>query len=273
MVDMLKISKLTTENMEENCITDNPHPVFAFAVKSNNTEVLQRSAVLSVNGWTIETTRQTGIVYAGEPLQPETEYEVHLSVEDNYGEKAQAVTTFSTAMMGHPWNAEWITDPCYYFTEKHISPVPMMFRKKFPVSGNVVSAKVHASAVGIYELTVNGRKAGEDYFASGFTSYSHQLQYQCYDITEMIRKENTLTAVVAGGWAVGSYTYRRMNRLYGDRQAFLCEIVLSYEDGNIERIGTGPDWQVTEEGPYRAAEFYDGEVYDATIDPDRIPWR
>ena len=273
MVDMLRISKLTTENMEGNCITDNPHPVFAFAVKSDNTEVLLRCAVLSVNGWTIETTQQTGIVYGGEPLQPETEYEVHLSVEDNYGEKAQAAMMFSTAKMGCTWSGEWITDPQFHFTEKHISPVPMMFRKKFPVSGNVVSAKVYASAVGIYELTVNGRKAGEDYFAPGFTSYSHQLQYQCYDITEMLRKENTLTAVAAGGWAVGSYTYRRMNRLYGDRQAFLCEIVLSYEDGNTERIGTGPDWQVTEEGSYRAAEFYDGEVYDATIETESIPWR
>ena len=68
MVDMLRISKLTTENMEGNCITDNPHPVFAFAVKSDNTEVLLRCAVLSVNGWTIETTQQTGIVYGGEPL-------------------------------------------------------------------------------------------------------------------------------------------------------------------------------------------------------------
>ena len=273
MVDMLRISKLTTENMEGNCITDNPHPVFAFAVKSDNTEVLLRCAVLSVNGWTIETTQQTGIVYGGEPLQPETEYEVHLSVEDNYGEKAQAAMMFSTAKMGCTWSGEWITDPQFHFTEKHISPVPMMFRKKFPVSGNVVSAKVYASAVGIYELTVNGRKAGEDYFAPGFTSYSHQLQYQCYDITEMLRKENTLTAVAAGGWAVGSYTYRRMNRLYGDRQAFLCEIVLKYENGMIERIGTGPDWQVTEEGSYRAAEFYDGEVYDATIETESIPWR
>ena len=266
MVDMLRISKLTTENMEGNCITDNPHPVFAFAVKSDNTEVLLRCAVLSVNGWTIETTQQTGIIYGGEPLQPETEYEVHLSVEDNYGEKAQGAMMFSTAKMGCTWNGEWITDPQFHFTEKHISPVPMMFRKKFPVSGNVVSAKVYASAVGIYELTVNGRKAGEDYFAPGFTSYSHQLQYQCYDITEMLRKENTLTAVAAGGWAVGSYTYRRMNRLYGDRQAFLCEIVLKYENGMIERIGTGPDWQVTEEGPYRAAEFYDGEVYGLPLE-------
>ena len=121
MVDMLRISKLTTENMEGNCITDNPHPVFAFAVKSDNTEVLLRCAVLSVNGWTIETTQQTGIVYGGEPLQPETEYEVHLSVEDNYGEKAQAAMMFSTAKMGCTWSGEWITDPQFHFTEKHIS--------------------------------------------------------------------------------------------------------------------------------------------------------
>lgn len=270
---MLKITRLTVENIEKNCITDNPAPVFAFAMESDNQSVTLRRAVISVNGWKTETKLQTGIRYEGRQLEPEKGYEVSLLAEDNYGETAAASVIFHTGKMGQPWQAQWITDTQYVFREKHVSPVPLTFRRKFSLAGRIKEAKIYATALGIYELNLNGKKVGEDYFAPGFTSYGHQLQYQCYDITDMLDSENTLTAVVAGGWAVGSYTYRRMNRLYGARQALLCELVLTYEDGSTEKIGTDGEWQVTEEGPYRAAEFYDGEVYDASLDTERIRWR
>ena len=51
---------------------------------------------------------------------------------------------------------------------------------------------------------VDGKKVGDRYFAPGFTSYKHEMQYQVYDVTDMLTGNNTLTAVVAGGWAVGA---------------------------------------------------------------------
>lgn len=95
-------------------------------------------------------------------------------------------------------------------------------RKKIAYKKKIKAARLYATALGIYELTLNGEKVGDTYFAPGFTSYKHQLQYQTYDITRQLSDgENELCAIVAGGWAVGSFTYKRVNRYYADRQAFL----------------------------------------------------
>ena len=116
--------------------------------------------------------------------------------------------------------------------------------------------------MGIYQLALNGAAVGHDYFAPGFTSYKTNLQYQTYDVTGLLQGDNTLTAVVAGGWAVGSFVFTRKNRVTADRQALLLELRVTYEDGSEEIVGTDTSWQVTEEGPLREADLYDGEVYD-----------
>ena len=99
------------------------------------------------------------------------------------------------------------------------------------------------------------------------------MQYQTYDVSGMLNGESVLTAVVAGGWAVGSFVFTRINRFDADRQAFLAELRITYEDGSEEIIGTDETWEVTEDGPYRMADIYDGETYDAAIDKEKIFWR
>ena len=63
----------------------------------------------------------------------------------------------------------------------------MTFRKKIACSKKVTKARLYATALGIYEMTLNGEKVGDIYFAPGFTSYKHQLQYQTYDVTEQLK--------------------------------------------------------------------------------------
>ena len=270
---MLKISRLTVEHLAEGCVTDRPDPEVSFRLMSDRKNVTLKQARISVNGWSVKTDSQILIPYRGNKLQPFTEYQVRVEAEDNTGEKAQAETVFETGRMETPWKAEWITDGEYSFTDKKVSPVPMMFRKKFKCIRKVKEAKIYASALGIYELIVNGKKAGDRYFAPGFTSYRHEMQYHVYDVTDMLSGDNTLTAVVSGGWAVGSFVFTRVNRHDADRQAFLAELRITYEDGMQEVIGTDDSWEVTEDGPYRMADIYDGETYDASVDVEKIPWR
>ena len=68
------------------------------------------------------------------------------------------------------------------------------------------------------------------------------LQYQTYDVTDMLNDRNELLAVVGGGWAVGSFTYKRRNRVYAKRQALLGELRILYTDGTGETIGTNEEW-------------------------------
>ena len=169
-------------------------------------------------------------------------------------------------------NARWISDKSYTWSKKQ-SPVPMVFRKALSLKNKVKKATLHVTALGIYEFEIDGQKVGKDWFAPGFTSYKHQIQVQTYDVTKMLKLDSVLTATVGGGWAVGSFTFDRKNRIAADRQALLAELIIQYIDGKIETIGTDPSWQVTEDGPFRMAEWYDGETYDATVDLDKANWK
>ena len=269
---MLKISRLTVEHLSQGCVTDEEQPRVSFQIESDRQNVSLKKAKIWVGDWSTETESQILVPYTGKKLDPFTEYPVVVKVMDDKGEVAEAATSFETGRMGTFWKAEWITDGEYHFTEKKISPKTMTFRKKIACSKKVTKARMYVTALGIYEMTLNGEKVGDIYFAPGFTSYRNQLQYQTYDVTAQLQQENELIAVVGGGWAVGSFTYKRVNRNYVDRQALLCELRITYEDGTEEIIGTDESWEVTLDGAVRETEFYNGEVYDATVDLEQISW-
>ncbi len=262
--NMFEIERLWIENTEEGLITDIQTPCVSFSLTSDGQNIALKTAVVEINGWKITTDKQNGILYDGEPLQPLTTYEVTVTAENTLGEKAVKSACFQTGKMGLPWSAKWITDGEYKFKEKGTSPVPVTFRKDISLKGKVKKAVIYATAIGIYNLYLDGEKIGNRYFAPGFTSYASQLQYQTYDVTSMIQEDSCLTAVVAGGWAVGAFVFTRKNRITANRQALLLELCIEYENGEKELIATDESWQVSREGALRFAEFYDGEIYDAT---------
>lgn len=169
-------------------------------------------------------------------------------------------------------NSDWISDGNFIFKEKKASPRPMVFHRQFDSKQKVREAKIYATALGIYEIDLNGEKVGEQYFAPGFTSYAHDLQYQVYDVTDQLESQNEIFVTVAGGWAVGSYTMSRKNKFYGERQALLLELHIHYENGETEIIGTDTSWEVSVEGSVIGADLYDGEIVDARIEDSTLPF-
>lgn len=270
---MLTITAFTCENLKQGCVTDELHPRFSFTLESDREGDALARAVLCVNGWTTETTEQIAIPYEGPVLKSFTEYTATVTVTDTAGQTAEMSLRFETGRQNVPWEAEWISDATYGFVEKKVSPKPMTFRRTFSTEKKIISAKIYATAMGIYELSLNGKKVGDEYFAPGFTAYRDYLQYQTYDVTDMMSGENTLMAVVSGGWAAGVFGFTRKNRISAKRQALLLELRITYEDGTKELVVTDENWEVTEEGNYRMADIYDGETYDATVDLTRLAWR
>ncbi len=269
---MLKLSSIKIDGLKEGCVTD-AAPCISFALESDVPGEALAKAVITCGSWQTETADQINNLYGG-ALAPFTRYEVQVAATGASGETAEAAAFFETGRLGTPWQGRWITDMGYTAPEKQ-SPVPMTFRRRFALEKGkpVRRAWVNATALGVYELSLNGKKVGADYFAPGFTSYLHQIQYQTYDVTPLLTAENTLLAEVAGGWAVGSFTHTRKNRIYADRQAFLCELYIEYEDGSRSCIATGGDWDVTLESRYKTAEWYDGETFDANVDLDKVAWK
>ena len=259
---MLKISEIRINGQLEKCVIDK-NPIFSFSLDSDKKSEKLKKASLLINDEIIETCEQVSICYSGK-LKPFTKYPVTIKAEAQSGECTEAITSFYTGRLDTKWVGKWITDEQYTYKEDE-SPIPMEFRYSFESKKKIVSrAWVNATAFGIYELTLNGTKVGNDYFAPGYTSYEHVLQYQTYDVMEMLKERNEIVAVVAGGWAAGIFHMKRKNKIYVDRQAFLCELHIIYADGEEQVIGSDDHWDVSQDSSYRFASFYDGECYDAT---------
>ena len=266
----MKISSLTLDGLHDGLVTDSA-PRIAFSLESEVAGESLESASIAVGDWSCETADQIGTVYGGQ-LLPWTEYPTVITARGTSGAIATTSTAFRTGRLNTPWSARWITDSGYTFA-KGQSPQPMIFRRDFAARGDIRRAWIEATALGIYELTLNGVKVGDQYFAPGLTSYEHRIQYQTYEITGMLAGSNELRAIVGGGWAVGAFNYRRKTRISADRQALLCEIHIEYVDGSTEVVGTDESWSVATGGRYQMAEWYDGETFDATVDEDSLDWR
>jgi alpha-L-rhamnosidase len=130
----------------------------------------------------------------------------------------------------------------------------------------IQDAKVYATARGIYELYLNGKRVGDDYFNPGLTQYNKTQMYQTYDVTDQLKagKNNAFGAMLGEGWWSGASTFTTDNwNYFGDRNSLLAKLVITYEDGTTDTIMTNPDWKYTTDGPLEYGSFFQGEVYDA----------
>lgn len=135
--------------------------------------------------------------------------------------------------------------------------------KEIDIKKNIKKAYACVSAWGLYELFINGRKAGDVQLAPGWTSYHRHLLYQMYDITELLNKgKNTAGILLGAGWykgVMGPYLNRNN---YGSCTAAICQIKVRYENDDEEIYITDGSWKARR-GPVIFSEIYNGEIYDA----------
>ena len=164
------------------------------------------------------------------------------------------------------WQASWISPK----NEQNVSasqPCPI-FRKEFLLDKEISSARVYVTCLGLYETELNGQRVGDQVFTPGWTSYNNRLQYQTYDITQYLKTgKNAIGATVGNGWYRGFLGWQDNHNTYGNKQALLLMIKITYKDGNTEIIGTDATWK-TSTGPILFSEIYHGETYDARLEKD-----
>ena len=141
---------------------------------------------------------------------------------------------------------------------------PMM-RKEFSISRPVKSARLYATARGIYEMSINGRQVSNDYLNPGWTDYRFRLSYNVYDVSALIQQGNNAVGAVLGkGWYTGNWGYyTQWMDPYGTDISLLAKLVINYQDGSREVIVTDGTWQYTDDGPIVENGLLDGEDYDA----------
>lgn len=157
----------------------------------------------------------------------------------------------------------------YRVLQASASGVPM-FRKDFKAKKKIASARVYSSALGVYDLFINGQRVGNkmedgsllyDELKPEWTDFSKTAHYQTYDIAPLLRRgENTIGAQVSSGWWGGDVTHGE----YGAREiGFIAKIILNYTDGTSETVVTDRSWLSSTDGPIRMGDIYHGETYDA----------
>ena len=163
------------------------------------------------------------------------------------------------------WQAKWISGN-YMVNPLNRYPVDC-FKKEFNTA-NVKKARIYATACGIYELELNGRRVGDFALAPGHTDYRKRVQYQTYDVTELLKNgENTITASLADGWYRGSCGAWGLKNQYGIRTKLLLQLEIEKDDGTSQIIATDSSWSWSNDGAIRFADNQDGELVDARLAP------
>ena len=141
-----------------------------------------------------------------------------------------------------------------------------LLRGEFAVDGDVARARLYVTALGVYEVSLNGAVVGDHVLPPGWTSYHHRLRYHAFDVAGLLdRGTNALGARIADGWYRGRLG-GRPGAIYGDRLALLAQLEVTYRDGRRAVAGTDPSWRWIP-GPTRRASIYDGEDHDARREP------
>jgi len=144
-----------------------------------------------------------------------------------------------------------------------ILPPPPYLRKSFVVNKTVKRAVVYASALGLYELQINGKRVGSDYFTPGWTDYTKRVYYQSYDVTDLLTKSgNTIGAILADGWYAGYLGFGKKREHYGSEPRLLVQLEIEYADGTSQTIATNESWKAAY-GPIFESDFLMGETYDS----------
>ncbi|SHJ22896.1 glycoside hydrolase family 78 protein [Pseudozobellia thermophila] len=161
------------------------------------------------------------------------------------------------------WTANYIA--MNDITSEKKSHPSQYFRTEFKTKKAIRSARVQATSLGLYELYLNGQKVGDELFTPGFTSYHNRLQYQTYDVTEMLKDNNAIGAIVGDGWYRGNIGWMGDYAHYGKQLALLVQLQITYIDGTSETVITNKDWKASY-GPILESDMYNGEKYDARLE-------
>ncbi len=149
--------------------------------------------------------------------------------------------------------SNWITAG----TEE-LAPV---FIKTFTLAAPVKSAAIAASALGLYEIHINGIRVGDLRMTPGWTSYKKRVQWQEYDITALLKEENEIVISTAEGWCTGTLAWENHHHLWSDRIAVIATLKATLENGECVTVNTDDSWSWGH-GRVVRSEIYNGEIYD-----------
>lgn len=252
---------------------DEPIPRFSWSIASSHAKYMQKAYQIQVSisqdfttlvwdtGW-VESSCNVFINYKGECLAPRTRYFIRVRISDTNG-----IFTpwpkgywFETAFLGDPWKAPFITSPA----EVNKKTGSIFLRREFFLSKDMIQGRLYATALGVYEIWLNGKRVSHAVLTPGWSSYHSRLAYQVYDVTNQLRQgQNVITAMIADGWYAGELTWELVENIYGKVKALSLEMRGMHTDLSEIVIDSDETQWYCFDGPIRYSQLYHGEIYDA----------
>ena len=139
-------------------------------------------------------------------------------------------------------------------------------RHNFEITKPVASARLYSTALGAYQIFLNGKRAGDDILAPGWTDFRLRLKYQTYDVTSALAQgSNAIAALVAPGWYSTPLQWFQQPNIYGNTPpSLIAQLRIQYRDGTVDWVMSDDNWKA-ETSPILKAEIYDGETQDARL--------
>ncbi len=231
----------------------------------------------------IQSSETMHIRHTGKSLISGTKYYWKVRVWDEKGNVSpwSSIAFWSMGMLKpDDWTAKWIgLDDAWSDTSFKIKPwangmsqttayrpLPCpMLRKEFQLSEDILYATICITALGVYELFINGHRVGSDFFMPGWTDYKKRIYYLTYDVSSLLQPgTNTISAILADGWYAGNVANRGQYH-YGKFLRLKSQLTVSYKNHKVDTIITDEGWKANY-GPWRESDMQGGETYDARLE-------
>lgn len=272
---MLVVKNLKCEYLENPIGIDVINPRLSWQIISDKRNVKQEQFQIQVATdkefnnivWNIHTFSEKSIhiPYNGAPLESRRRYFYRVKVWISKDEKSEwsDVQFWEMGLLSSSeWMAEWISVKEQKINAEFNGRAPFNCFKNFDINKKVKKATVYVTSIGLYELKLNGKRIGKDYLTPGWTDYNYRIQYQTYDVSDLIQDNNRLQATIGEGWYSGYLGWTNQKDTYGNKNALILQMNIDYEDGSNEVICTDESWK-EEKCNIIMSDIYNGEIYDA----------
>lgn len=279
LLAQVKVDHLRTENLKNPIGLDVAQPNFSWQLISDQRDISQSAYEIRVSAdpvtltkgkstWTtgkISSDQSIHVPYKGKALSSGRKYYWQLRAWDSKGTISawSAVASWQMGLLKpEDWKAEWIV-PGYPEDSVFASP---LLRKEFSNSKKIRSATAYITAHGLYEAQINGKRVGNAYLTPGWTSYNKRLQYQVYDVSDLLKQGANAIAVTLGdGWYRGNFSFDHKRNIYGKDIALLFQLEIVYADGTAATVVSDASWR-SSTGAVRSNGIYKGETIDARLE-------
>jgi alpha-L-rhamnosidase len=295
----LEVTNLRCEYRENPLGVDAGKPGFSWELQSTQQNVLQAAYRILIAGDSLLLQKNMAdtwdskkiisgtsiqVKYNGPALQAAKKYFWKIMVWDNKGNagKWSDAAYWQMGLLNKAgWkNAKWIgyapmPDSNKIIPYAHGDGKPAwgtrrdvlpMIRKSFLVTKPVKSATVFICGLGHFDMSINGKKAGDHFLDPGWTQYSKHALYVTFDITSQLQQGNNAIGIMLGNgfYYIGGERYRKLTGAYGYPK-MICRVIIEYADGSTNEMVSDGSWK-TAPSPIIFSSIYGGEDYDANLE-------